>query len=149
MNSVCEEQCEGDPHADSTAVSAVTQDDHWIMMLESEAPQADLSKETSFKMCAVTLRTACGQALESYGRCDIQNAGSANRNSSKSDVSSGGCALPDPVGGGTSRQGSPSDVSRARGGAEDGGWSCRTTDTHSRSVVSVGLDRHQQRVRSC
>ena len=72
VNSVCEEQCEGDPHADSTAVSAVTQDDHWIMMLEREAPQADLSKETGFEVCAVTLRTASGQALESYGRCDIQ-----------------------------------------------------------------------------
>ena len=49
MNSVCEELCEGDPHADSTAVSVVTQDDHWIMMLEREAPQADLSKETGFE----------------------------------------------------------------------------------------------------
>ena len=46
MNSVCEEQCEGDPHADCTAVSAVTRDDHWIMMLEREAPQADLSKRS-------------------------------------------------------------------------------------------------------
>ena len=36
VNSVCEERCEGDPHADSTTVSAVTQDDHWIMMLERE-----------------------------------------------------------------------------------------------------------------
>ena len=72
VNSVCEEPCEGHPHADSTAVSAVTQDDHWIMMLEREAPQADLSNETGFEVCAVTLRTASGQALESYGRCDIQ-----------------------------------------------------------------------------
>ena len=40
------------------------QDDHWIMMLEREAPQADSSKETGFEVCAVTLRTASGQALE-------------------------------------------------------------------------------------
>ena len=72
MNSVCEERCEGDPHADFTAVSAVTQDDYWIMVLEREAPQADLSKETGFEVCADTLRTASGQALESQGRCDIQ-----------------------------------------------------------------------------
>ena len=30
VNSVFEERCEEDPHADSTAVSAVTQDEHWI-----------------------------------------------------------------------------------------------------------------------
>ena len=60
VNSVSEERCEGDPHADSTAVSAVTQDDHWIMMLEREARQADLSKETGFEVCADTLRTAIG-----------------------------------------------------------------------------------------
>ena len=72
VNSVCEERCEGDPHADSTAVNAVTQDDHWITMKEREAPQADLSKETGFEVCAVTLRTASGQALESNGHCDIQ-----------------------------------------------------------------------------
>ena len=72
LNSVCEERREGDPHVDSTAKSAVTQDDHWIMMLEREAPQADLSKETGFEMCAVTLRTTSGQTMKSYGRCDIQ-----------------------------------------------------------------------------
>ena len=72
LKSVCEERCEGDPHADSTAVNAATQDDHWIMMLEREAPQADLSKETGFEVCAVTLRTASGKALESNRHCDIQ-----------------------------------------------------------------------------
>ena len=72
MNNVYEKQCEGDPHADSTTVSAVTRDDNWIMVLEREAPQADLSKETGFDVCAVTLRTAGGQALASCGRCDIQ-----------------------------------------------------------------------------
>ena len=72
MNSFCEEQFEGDSHADSTALSAVTRDDHWIMMLKREAPQADLSRETGFEVCAVTLRTARGQALESYGRFDIK-----------------------------------------------------------------------------
>ena len=74
-NRVSEERCGRDPHADSTAVSAVTQDDNWIMMLERAAPQADLSKKkkkTGFEVCAVTLRTAIGQVLESYGRCDIQ-----------------------------------------------------------------------------
>ena len=72
VNSVFEEQCEGDPHTDSETVSAVTRDDNWIMVLEREEPQADLSKETGFDVCAVTLRTASGQALASYGRCHIQ-----------------------------------------------------------------------------
>ena len=49
----------------------VTSDDHWIKVLEREAPQADLSKETGFDVCAVTLRTTSGQALTSYGHCDI------------------------------------------------------------------------------
>ena len=71
VNNVYEEQYDGDQHADSAAVSAVTRDEHWIMVLEREAPQADLSKETGFDVCAVTLRTASGQALTSYGRCDI------------------------------------------------------------------------------
>ena len=47
----------------SATVSAVTRDDNWIMVLEREAPQADLSKETGFDLCAVMLRTDCGQAL--------------------------------------------------------------------------------------
>ena len=41
------------------------------MLLEREASKADLSKETGFDVSAVTLRTASGQALTSYGRCDI------------------------------------------------------------------------------
>ena len=44
VNNVYEEQYDGDQHADSAAMSAVTRDDHWIMVLEREAPQADLSK---------------------------------------------------------------------------------------------------------
>ena len=51
VNNVLKEQYDGDQH-DSTAVSAVTRDDHWIMVLEREAPQSDLSKETGFDMCA-------------------------------------------------------------------------------------------------
>ena len=58
--------------ADSATVSAVTRDDNWIMVLEREAPQAGFSKETGFDVCAVTLRTASGQALVSHGRSDIQ-----------------------------------------------------------------------------
>ena len=55
MNNVCEEQYDGDQHADSAAMRVVTRDDHGIMVLEREAPQADLSKETGFDVCAVTL----------------------------------------------------------------------------------------------
>ena len=39
-------------HADSATVSAANRDDNWIMALEREAPQADLSKETSFDVCS-------------------------------------------------------------------------------------------------
>ena len=144
VNSVHEEQCEGDPHADSETVSAVTRNDNWIMVLEREAPQADLSKETGFDVCAVTLRKASGQALQSYGRCDIQV-----QVPPISDVWSGGCAISNPVGSRTGLQWSQSDVSRTRGGAADGGWNRRTTDTYSRLVVLCGLDWQQQRVRAC
>ena len=44
-----------EPHADSATVTAVTRDDNWIMVLERKAPRADLSKETGFDVCAVTL----------------------------------------------------------------------------------------------
>ena len=36
----------------------------FIMVLEREAPQADLSKETCSDVCAVTLRTASGTSAE-------------------------------------------------------------------------------------
>ena len=49
VNNVYEEQYDGDQHADSAAVSAVTGDDHWVMVLEREGPQAELSKETGFE----------------------------------------------------------------------------------------------------
>ena len=63
---------------ETRTVSAVTRDDNWIMVLEREAPQAVSSKEAGFDVCAVTLRTASGQALASYGRlkwlmCGIQS----------------------------------------------------------------------------
>ena len=80
---VYEEQCDEDQHADSAAVSEVTHDGHWITVLEREAPQADLSKERGFDVCAVTLRTACGQALTSYARCDIHLQVPPNANLAK------------------------------------------------------------------
>ena len=86
MNNVYEEQYDRDQQADSAAVSAVTRDDHWIMVLEREAPQANLSKEISFDVCAVTLRTASGQALTSHGRCDIHLQGTTTRKHGESDV---------------------------------------------------------------
>ena len=38
-------------------------------MLEREAQQADLNTNNGFDVCPVTLRTASGHALTSYGHC--------------------------------------------------------------------------------
>ena len=47
MNNVYEEQYDGDQHLDSAAVSAVTHDDHWIMVLERVCSHAANGQWTS------------------------------------------------------------------------------------------------------
>ena len=69
--------------ADTGRPFELPHDGHWIMVLEREAPQADLSKERGFDVCAVTLRTACAQALTSYARCDIHLQVPPNANQAK------------------------------------------------------------------
>ena len=66
VNNVYDEQYDGDQYADSAAVSPVTRDDHWIMVLE-RGPQAD--QGDGFRRVCSHAATARGQALTSYGRC--------------------------------------------------------------------------------
>ena len=86
VNSVYEEHCDGDQHADSAAVSEVTHDGHWIMVLEREAPQADLSKERGFDVCAVTLRTGLWTSPDVICSLRHPSAGTAKCKPGESDV---------------------------------------------------------------
>ena len=55
------------------------------MMLEREAPQADLNTTHGFETHAVTLRTASGQSL-TYEHCALKLASAADCKHSSCDV---------------------------------------------------------------
>ena len=71
VNNISDEPQDGEQHVDPGILDAVTRGE-WIMVLEREAPQADLNTNSGIDACAVTLRTASGHALTSYGHCVLK-----------------------------------------------------------------------------
>ena len=71
MSNISDEPLDTEQLVDPGIVGAVTRDD-WILVLEREAPQADLNTNNGFDVRAVTLRTASGRTLTSYGLCVLK-----------------------------------------------------------------------------
>ena len=71
MSNISDEPLDSEQLVDLGIVGAVTRDD-WILVLEREAPQADLNTNNGFDVRAVTLRTASGRTLTSYGHCVLK-----------------------------------------------------------------------------
>ena len=67
-NNISDEPLDGEQHVDPGILGAVTRGE-WIMVLEREAPQADLNTNSVFDACAVTLRTASRHAVTVWTLC--------------------------------------------------------------------------------
>ena len=71
VNHISDEPPDGEQHVDPDIIGSVTRED-WTMVLESEAPRADLNTNRGFDVHGVTLQTASGHALTSYGHCVLK-----------------------------------------------------------------------------
>ena len=144
MSNISDEPLDSEQLVDPGIVGAVTRDD-WILVLEREAPQADLNTNNGFDVRAVTLRTASGRTLTSYGLCVLKLQVPPIEDAARVTFQVVGCAPSDSVSGDVGGQWLQSATSRPRSCVEHRRRSLRAVDAYSWFVVFAGVDHQQQR----